>query len=185
MLPPVPVMRQTFPASLPAITVPGLRRRDSSGRSSGAVAPGEGDASYRLTRPHSRLGGFPNARSPACVNGARSDRDLESALTDAQLASGKSLVAMCSSGVPRLVAVSVHSSRLHQRPDNRPNSWRRPCLRGGAVPVLEGLGVIGGEISSPKQVMRWLAPTPRSERLRRVRRATRILSQTAGGGEPP
>jgi len=69
--------------------------------------------------------------------------------------------------------------------DNRPNSWRRPCLRGGAIPVLEGLGVIGGEISSPKQVMRWLAPTPRSERLRRVRRATRILSQTAGGGEPP
>jgi hypothetical protein len=35
-------------------------------------------------------------------------------------------------------------------PHNRPNSWH-PCLRGGAV--------IGGEISSIKQVMHWLAPS--------------------------
>jgi hypothetical protein len=59
---------------------------------------------------------------------------------------------------------------------NRPNSWR-PCLRGGAV--------IGGEISSIKQVMHWLAPMPRFERLRRVRRATLVVFQTAGGGETP
>jgi hypothetical protein len=108
--------------------------------------------------------GFPDARSPACVNGgALRDRDLERALTDNRLASGKSLVVMCSTAVPRLDAVSVRSSRPHQRPANRPNSWRRPYLRGGAVPVLEGLGVISGEISSFKQVIRWLAPMPRFE----------------------
>jgi hypothetical protein len=43
--------------------------------------------------------------------------------------------------------------------------------------------MIGGEISSTMQVMHWLAPMPPSERLRRVRRATRFLFQTAGGGE--
>jgi hypothetical protein len=57
MLPPVPVMRQTLPASLPAITVPRLCRRDVSGN--GAVPLGAGDASYRLTRLCSRLDGYP------------------------------------------------------------------------------------------------------------------------------
>jgi hypothetical protein len=68
------------------------------------------------------------------------------------------------------------SARAFHHAHNRPNS-RRPCLRGGAV--------IGGEISSIKQVMHWLAPTPRFERLRRARRATRVVFQTAGGGKAP
>jgi hypothetical protein len=41
-----------------------------------------------------------------------SDRDLERALTDTQLASGKSLVVMCSSAVPRLDSVSVRTRAL-------------------------------------------------------------------------
>ena len=45
--------------------------------------------------------------------------------------------------------------------------------------------MIGGRIYSIKQVMHWLAPMPRFEPLRRVRRATRVVFQTAGGGEAP
>jgi hypothetical protein len=45
--------------------------------------------------------------------------------------------------------------------------------------------VIGGDISSIEQMMHWLAPMPRFERLRRVKRATRVVFQTAGGGEAP
>jgi hypothetical protein len=80
--------------------------------------------------------GFPDVRSPACVcerppSDTPSDRDLKHALTGAELASGKSLVVMCSSEVPRLDA------------------------------VLEGLWVMGGELSSPRRLMRWLAPMPR------------------------
>lgn len=48
-----------------------------------------------------------------------------------------------------------------------------------------GLGVISGEISSFKQADALARTYARFERLRRVRRATRILSQTAEGGEPP
>jgi hypothetical protein len=66
------------------------------------------------------------------------------------------------------------SARALTTPHNRPNSWH-PCLRGGAV--------IGGEISSIKQAM--IGPHPRFERLRRVRRATQVVFQTAGGGEAP
>jgi hypothetical protein len=84
------------------------------------------------------------------VNGASSDPDLERALTDAQLASGKSLVVMCSS--------EVH----------------------------EQLEVFGGGISSTKQAMCWLVPHAAIRNdCGGVRRATRVLFQTAGGEKAP
>jgi hypothetical protein len=72
--------------------------------------------------------GFPDARLPACVNtDALRDRDLERALTDTQLASGKSLVS-CAAAVPR--------------------GWMPSAC---AARALDGLGVISGEISSPSR----------------------------------
>jgi hypothetical protein len=93
--------------------------------------------------------GLPNARSPACLKGgALRDCHLEPALTNNEFGSGKSLVVMCRSAAPRLDAVSVDSSRPHQR------STHVPFL------FLRESGVISGEISSPKQVMRRVEPMP-------------------------
>jgi hypothetical protein len=85
---------------------------------------------------------------------------LERALTDTQLASGKTLVVIYTSAVPRLDAVSVPSSRPHQRPTTVPaggagrTSVEEPFL------FLRDSGVISGEISWPGQVMRRLAHMP-------------------------
>jgi hypothetical protein len=172
MLPPVPVTRQTFSASLPAIALPRRRRRDSSGRGSGAVRPGDDDASYRLTRLHSPLDEA--SRTPGRPRMCRRlQRPSPRAFSDRRPTRIREIH---SCHVPQRSSSAGCRQRALATPRNRPNSWR-PCLRGGAV--------IGGDISSIEQMMHWLAPRQRFERLRRVKRATRVVFQTAGGGEAP
>jgi hypothetical protein len=105
--------------------------------------------------------GCPNARPSGCANGAPSGRGLERALTDTQLASGKSLVVIYSSAVPRLDAVSVRSSRPHQRPTTAPAGGADRISAEEPFPFLRDSGVISGEISWPERVMRRLAHMPR------------------------
>jgi hypothetical protein len=115
------------------------------------VPPGEGDASYRLTRLHSRLDGLPRRSVAAACERRPSGRDLGRALTDTQPASGKALVVMCSGEVPRLDAVSVRNSPPRGATATIPAAGTT-YLRGGTAPVLEGLAVTSGKISSPQQV---------------------------------
>ena len=57
--------------------------------------------------------GFPDRSAARVCVGASSDRHLDRALTDTQLASEKSIVVMDSSEVPRLDAISA---RPHHAP---------------------------------------------------------------------
>ena len=68
--------------------------------------------------------GLPKRSVAGVCVGASSDRHLERALTDAELASEKSIVVMCSSEVPRLDAISA---RLHYAPPV-PTAGARACV---------------------------------------------------------